>query len=172
MLRVDREAERGQAIEGGRLGRDRVAVLDQLVEPGRQLPAGRDLRVDLAERAGAAVARVGVEREPGLLALRVDALELGLGHEHLAARLERGGVLEPGRDDRDRPQVRGHVLAGRAVAAGRALDEPTAVVAKADREAIDLELGDVAQVGGGLGRRRQAEALAHARIERRAARRG
>ena len=69
VLRVDREAESGQAIEGGRLGRDRVAVLDQLVEPGRQLPAGRDLRIDLAKRAGAAVARVGVEREPGLLAL-------------------------------------------------------------------------------------------------------
>ena len=76
-----------------------------------------------------------------------------------------GGLREPCRDDRDRLQVRGHVLAGRAVAAGRALGEPTAVVAQADREAIDLELGAVAQVGGGFGRRRQAEALAHARIE-------
>ena len=148
-----------------RLGRDRVAVLDQLVEPGRQLPTRRDLRVDLAERARAAVARVGVERQAGFLALLVDALELGLGHEHLAPRLERGGLLQPGRDDRDRLQVRGHVLAGRAVAAGRALDEAAALEAEADREAVDLELGAVAQVRGGFGRSRQAETLAHARVE-------
>ena len=95
VLRVDREAQRGEPLERGRLRRDRVAVLDQLVEPGRQLPAGGDRRVDLAERARAAVARVGVERQPGLLALLVDPLELGLGHEDLAARLERGG-LAPG----------------------------------------------------------------------------
>ncbi len=51
VLRVDREAEGRKTREGRRLGRDGVAVLDQLVEPGRQLPAGRDRRVDLAERA-------------------------------------------------------------------------------------------------------------------------
>ena len=172
VIRVDREAERGEALEGGRLGRDGVAVLDELVEPGRQLPARRDRRVDLAERAGAAVARVGVERQPGLLALLVDALELGLGHEDLAARLERGGLGQARRDDRDRPQVRGHVLAGRPVAAGRALDEPAALVAQADGEAVDLELGDVAQVGGRFGRGRQSEALAAPGRRTRAARRG
>ena len=89
MVGVDREAERGQPLERGRLGGDAVVVLDELIEPGRQLPAGGDRRVDLAERARAAVARVGVEREAGLLALLVDAPELGLGHEDLAARVER-----------------------------------------------------------------------------------
>ena len=80
-------ASRASASVWSRRG---VAVLDQLVEPGRQLAAGRHGRVDLAERAGAAVPWVGVQRETGLLALLVDPRELGLGHVDLAARLERG----------------------------------------------------------------------------------
>ena len=70
------------------------------------------------------------------------------------------------RDRLDRPQVGGHVLAGRAVAACRALDEPAALVAQRDREAVDLELGDVLQVRGRFRGRRQPEALADASIER------
>ena len=94
-MAFDREAEGLEAIEGGGLGLDARApvraVLDEDVGPGREVAAGRHRRVDLAQRAGAGVARVGVERQAGLLALRVDAGELGLGHEDLAARLERGG---------------------------------------------------------------------------------
>ena len=172
VLRVHRKAERPETRQCLRLGRHRVAVLDQLVEPGRQLPTRRDLRVDLAERTRAAVARVGVEREAGFLALLVDALELGLGHEHLAPRLERGGLLQSGRDDRDRLEVRGDVLAGRAVTAGRTLDETATLEPQTDRQAVDLELGAVAQVRGGLGRSREArDPCARARRTR-AARRG
>ena len=54
------------------------------------------------------------------------------------------GSARRGRHARDRPEVGGDVLAGRPVAAGRALDEPAALVAERDREAVDLELGDVA----------------------------
>ena len=61
------------------------------------------------------------------------------------------GSGERRRDGGDRAQVGRDVLAGRAVAARRALDEPAALVAQGDREAIDLELGDVAQVRRGLG---------------------
>ena len=70
------------------------------------------------------------------------------------------------RDGLDRAQVRGDVLAGRAVAARRALDEAAALVAQRDREAVDLQLGDVAEVRGRLGRRRQAEAAPDAGVER------
>ena len=80
-----------------------------------------------------------------LLALRVDARELRLGHEHLAAGLERGGLRQPLRDRPDRAQVGGHVLAGRAVAARGAEREPAALVAQRDGEAVDLELRDVGQ---------------------------
>ena len=106
------------------------------------------------------------ERQPGLLALGVDALELGPRHEHLAARLERRGLGQAAGDDRDRPQVRGHVLAGRPVAAGRTLGEPAALVAQADREAVDLELGDVAQLRGRLRGGRQSEPAPHPAVER------
>ena len=121
-------------------------VLDELVGPRRELACRGDRGVLLAQRAGAGVPRVGVQRQAQLLALRVDPGELGLGHVHLAAGVERDGLGEARRHGRDRAQVRGHVLAGRAVAARRALDEPAALVAQRDREAVDLELGDVAQV--------------------------
>ena len=169
---VDREAEPGQSLEGGRLCRDDLGVLDQLVEPGRQLAAGRDGRVDLPERTGAAVARIGIQRESRLFALLVDAPELGLGHEHLAACVERGGLGQPGRDHGDGPQVGRHVLAGRAVAAGRALAEPAAVVMEADGEPVDLEFGDVAQLGGRFRRRRQARGPCGRACRTHAARRG
>ena len=138
----------------------------QLVDHVDELAARGDLRVLLAERAGAGVARVGVEREAGLLALGVDPGELGLGHEDLAAGVERRRLGERSRDRLDRPEVRGDVLAGRAVAAGRALDEAAALVAQRDREAVDLELRDVAQVRRRLRGRRQAEAAPDARVER------
>ena len=98
---------------------------------------------------------------PGFLALGVDARELGLGHVHLAPDLERQRLGESLRDGRDGAQVRGHVLAGGAVPAGGTLDEPPALVAQRDGEAVDLELRDVA-------RRRLvgAQQAAHARIER------
>ena len=83
---------------------------------------------------------------PGLLALGVDARELGLGHEDLAARLDvdrLGQLLGHGLD---RAQVGRDVLAGRAIAARGALDKAAAAVADAHREAVDLQLGDVAQL--------------------------
>ena len=126
----------------------------------------------LAERARAGVARVGVERQPGLLALGVDPRELGLGHEHLAADVDRGRLGEAVRDGRDGPQVGRHVLAGRAVAAGRALDEAAALVAQGDGQAVDLELGDVAQVRRRLRGGGQAEARGGRGRRTRAARRG
>ena len=145
---------------------DRRRVLDELVRPGRQQPGRRHGRVLLAERARAAVPWVGVQRQLGCLALLVDALEFGLRHEDLAADVDGDRLGQRCRDGLDRPQVRGDVLAGRAVAAGRTLHEAAALVAQGDRQAIDLEFCDVLQVRGGFGRRRQAQALADARIER------
>ena len=77
-----------------------------------------------------------------------------------------GRLGQPLRDRLDGAQVGRDVLAGRAVAAGRALDEAAALVAQADGEAVDLELRDVAEVRGGLGCRRQAEAPPDPRVER------
>ena len=95
-VRVHGEAEALEPIQrlrlaGDRLGAGTRAVLQELVEPGRQAPAGGHGRVELAQRARPAVARVGVQRQAGLLALGVDPRELGLGHEDLAPRLEVAG---------------------------------------------------------------------------------
>ena len=157
-------SSRSSAPLGRTAARPSAPVLDQDVEPRRQPAAGGHRGVDLPQRAGAAVARVGVQRQSGLLALGVDARELGLGHEHLAADLERGGLGESLRDGLDGPQVGGHVLAGRAVAAGRALDEAPSLVAQGDGQAVDLELGDVRQLWGRL-RRRAARGPSHAGVE-------
>ncbi len=168
VVRVDRETERGEPPEGGRLAGDvpRAAFLDELVGPRRQQPLGRDLGVLLAERARPRVARVGIERQARLLALGVDPGELALGHEHLAAGVERRRLGQPGRDRGDRPEVGRDVLAGRPVAPRRALDEPATLVAQGDRQAVDLELRHVAQVGSGLRRGRQAQAAPDPGVKR------
>ena len=57
------------------------------------------------------------------------------------------------------------ILAGRAVAPGRALDEATALEAEADREAVDLQLGHVAELGHVLRGGRQAEAAPDPDVE-------
>ena len=167
-VRVDGEAQRLEAVEGGRLAAHGLGgvLFEQLVCPGGQQAVGGHLRVLLAERAGPRVARVGVEREAGLLALGVDPGELGLRHEDLAAGIERRRIGELRRDRLDRPEVGRDVLAGRPVAARRALDEAAALVAERDREAVDLELGDVAEIGGRLRGGCEAEASPDARVER------
>ena len=109
---------------------------------------------------------IGIEREPGLLALGVDPRELRLGHEHLAADVDRGGLGEAVRDRPDRAQVGAHVLAGGAVAPRGALHETAALVAQGDGQAVDLELGHVAQLRRRLRGRRQAESAADPRVER------
>ena len=75
------------------------------------------------------------------------------------------GVAEALRDGLDRAQVGGHVLTGRAVAARGALHEAATLVAQGDGQAVDLQLGDVAQLRGRLGRRGQLEPPAHAGVE-------
>ena len=60
----------------------------------------------------------------------------------------------------DRPDVGGHVLAARAVAARRAAHEHAVLVGQRDAQAVDLQLGDV-----GDRRVAQAGALPHALVE-------
>ncbi len=77
-VRIDREAEGLEALQRRRLGIDlrRAAFLQELVRPGREQPVGRNSRILLAERTGPGVARIGVKRQPGLLAFSVDPGEL------------------------------------------------------------------------------------------------
>ena len=172
-LRVDRQAQLRQSSQGRRLGGHRRlgTLVDELVEPGREPPAGGDGRILLAKGSGPAVAWIGVQRQAGLFTLGVDPGELGPGHVDLAASLDRQGLGQPCRDRPDRAQVGADVLAGRAIAARGAQGEPATLEAQADGQAVDLQLGAVAQLGRRFRCRGQAQPTPHAGVKGHAARR-
>jgi hypothetical protein len=116
----------------------------------RSAPAGRRTpRRARRRRSAGAVARIDKGLVAPLALGVVESVEVATEHQHLAAHLEatRHGALEPQRDRADGAQVGRDVLADRAVAARGALDEAAVLVAQADREAVELQLGAVAQRG-------------------------
>ncbi len=122
------------------------------VGPEVQRPLGRDGRVLLAQRAGRRVARVDEEPLTELGLALVHGLEFLDGHVHLAADLEHVGVGAARlgqflRHVGDRADVRRHVLAGHAVAAGGRLHERAALIGQRHGHAVDLGL---AREGEGL----------------------
>ena len=120
------------------------------VAPDRERPLGGELRVELADRAGGGVARVGEGGLAGRGAALVQGFEVGDRQVDLAAHLDQlRGVVDPQRDRLDRAQVVGDVLADAAVAAGRAAGEDAVLVGERDRQAVDLRLGHVAELAGG-----------------------
>ena len=109
-----------------------------------QRPARGDRRVELAQRAGRDIARVGEDRLAGGRALGVDREKPGPLHVDFAAHLDDVGPARRRRAARHRLQradVRGDVLAGDAVAARRAEHQPAALVAQRRRQPVDLRLG-------------------------------
>ena len=120
------------------------------VAPDRERPFGGQRRVELADRAGGGVARVGEGRFLGFGAALVERFEGGDRQVDLAADFDQlRRVLDPQRHRADRAQVLGHVLADPAVAAGRAADQHAVLVGEGDRQAVDLRLGRVAELRGG-----------------------
>src|SRR5437016_731722 len=106
------------------------------VPPRRQLARRRGLRFKLPHGAGGRVARIREERLAALGALLVRRVERGGRQVHLAADVEASlqRLAERERYGAERAQVRGHVLAGEAVAPRRALHEPAVLVREVDRE--------------------------------------
>ena len=139
--------------------RRQAVLVSETVNPDRERTARGDRRVLLAKRAGRRVARV----RRRLLAFGdqsfVQLVESTEREVDLAAHLEQRRrllafpQLHAHRDRLDRPEVRRHVLAAIAVAAGRPADERAVLVDQVDREAVDLRLGDVLDI-------RRAEAFA------------
>lgn len=140
------------------------------------LPLQAVLLVELLpETAGSRVARIGERREAPFRARsrlrlvertatgtglfdgtaahvgleRVEALERGDGDEHLAANLDEIRMTAPRqtlRDAGDPDRVDRDVLAGPPVSARRGRGQHSALVAQADRESVDLELGQPAHL--------------------------
>ena len=122
------------------MARDRqlVRILDIEAEDGQPALFG-DLAVLLSQRARRRVARVGEQRLFVQLEFRVERVEHGFFHIHLAAHDQvRRCVLQMLRNVLDGLEVRGHVLADLPVAARRAADKLTVHILKRDRKAVDL----------------------------------
>ena len=100
--------------------------------------------IELAQAAGGRVPRIGEE----LLARRrlplVDGGEIRVGQVDLSAHLQNIGnifALKLLRNVVDSPGIGRHILADSTIAARGGSDEPTLLVAKAERQAVDLGFG-------------------------------
>lgn len=142
---VDFEAHGGELVEGlpmggaggGTVGEEEVGVEVELA-------VGGDGGVEDAEGAGGGVARVGVAGEAFLLAVGVEFLEGGVGHDDFSAGFELGAVAADFEGEAaDGAGVGGDVFAFGAVAAGEGELEAAARVLGREGEAVEFEFGYV-----------------------------
>ena len=111
------------------------------------------LRIELAERAGRGVARIGKWRLARRDALVIEPLERAPRQDHFAAHLEQPRHPAVRRMDQaqrhafDCADVPGHVFAVDSVAASRSHGQPAVFIDQLDRETVELDLGDVLDFG-------------------------
>ncbi len=114
---------------------------------------GADPGIELAQRAGRGVARIGERRLARRHPLVVEPLERAPRQDHLAASFEQmrhpavRRMYQAQRHALDGADVLGHVLAVDPVAARRSHGQAALLVDQLDREAVELDLGDVLDVG-------------------------
>ena len=111
-----------------------------------QWPLRGDGRVQLTQAARGGVAWIHETALPSLFQLFIEALEVVLEDQHLAADLDGGGWIVPGKlhgDGGDGAHIGGNVLALEAIASGRALHQSSSLVEQVHRHAIQLGLGAV-----------------------------
>ncbi len=117
------------------------------IGPHRERARGCQLRVELTNRAGGRVPRVGEGREALGGALLVQLREVSDRQVDLAAHLDQlRRVFDPQRDRLHRAQVLRHLLADAPVAARGAAGQHAVLVGERDREAVHLRLGHVADL--------------------------
>jgi hypothetical protein len=148
---VDRQSQIGEPVEGGVVRTERWAALDlaQLIGPERQVAAGSDGGVLLAERSCGGVAGVDVAALARRVGTAVELGEIREAQEDLAADLEHWWRIgDERRDGGDGGDVGGDVLAGAAVTAGGRPHETPVLVADRHGESVELQL---AQPGADLG---------------------
>ncbi len=138
----------------------RADAVHEHPQPAQSIVHARHLRRRLAllllpQRAARGVARVGELALAGLALQHVELVEGDLRQEDLAAHLHEvgqlvGGAVEPVRDARHERHVHRDVLPHDPVAARGRADERAALVAQVDREAVDLQLAEVAHRPAGV----------------------
>ena len=125
--------------------REGQVVARQLVERAVQAAACDHRRRLLLERPRRGVARVCEERLPGRLALGVDFVERGVGHQDLAPYFEVGRpvVAPQAQGNRaHRTYVGRHVVALRAVAARHGTQQPPVLVGERYGRAVEFQFAD------------------------------
>ena len=148
---MDREAVLAQPLQRipVRGERDPLGGADRIC-PERQRPVGGQLRIELTDRARRGVARVHERRQPRLGPALVELCEVRQRHVHLAADFDhrrRIGPVQLERDRRHRPQVVRDVLPDLPVAARGAPLEHAVAIDQRDRQAVDLRLHHVLELG-------------------------
>ena len=143
IARRDRESQLFQIIQRLHVGCKRQigAVLDVKAED-RKPSLPRDLTVQLTQRAGRGIARIGERRLSVQLALCIQRIEHRAAQIHLTAHNQLCRCLRRKhlRDVLDRAQIVRDILADRAVAAGRTADEHAVFIFQRDRQSVDLVL--------------------------------
>ena len=110
------------------------------VEDRRELPFGDDIGIQLLERAGRGVARIGKDRQPLLVTLCIDPGKGLLRQIDLAPHLEDPRRLAPQgcRDDADGADIARHLVTGGSVTTGRGTGEAPVLIEEGDRHTVHL----------------------------------
>ncbi|MNC33469.1 hypothetical protein D3C75_818620 [compost metagenome] len=164
---ADRQPPALEGLENARVGvRQLTLELTDTVGAELQRAAGGHLRVELAQAAGGGIARIGEGLAAGLDGPRIQRLEAGARHEHLAAHLQHARpalAVQAQGDVAHGAHIAADVLTGTAVATGGATHQHTVLVEQADRQAVELGLAGVFhQVAG---RQQLAQPLAYPTVE-------
>ena len=117
--------------------------VDQVIPKSVQTPPGGDGGIQLADRSGRGVARIGEQRLARFLPFFVEGGQRGFGHEDLPAHLQRPCFLNMEGDRRDGDDVLGHVLPHHPIPTGDAVLELAFVVDQAHPKPIDLDFAHV-----------------------------
>ena len=140
-----------QPFDGARLRfGQRVREHAPAVGEKGQRPVAGDLGVELTQRAGGGIARIGKGLAAAFDLALVERLEIGVAHVHLAAHLEHlGRAGEHLGDGVDGAGIDGDILARLAIASGGGSDQRAVFIAQREREAVDLGFGGIGQLGIG-----------------------
>ena len=134
--------ERGQQLAlGPEWQRFRPGRCERIAEKTKR-PARRDGGIELPQRSGSRVPRIGEHRFPGLHARIVQAFERVEGKVHFAPDLDEGRISAAAQRERNLAngaQVGGDVLANAAVPARGTGHQRSVPVRQAHRGAVDLE---------------------------------
>ena len=121
-----------------------------------------DRRIQLAQRSGRRVARVGKGFAAALGLAGVQRRKVGVAHVNLAAHFQNGrGVFDALGNVVDGQRIGGHVFAHLTVAACRRRDQRAVFIAQRQRQPVDLGFRRVCQRGIGG----QPKVFAHPPVE-------